>query len=355
MRFPGRRTRSLPNAGHLEATCARGAVRLLARLGFASLACFAACARPTPPQAPAAPLAAESEAPVEADANPGDRQVGPRISTYYLSSGDEIRISVFGYPDLTRTVRIPPDGHLFFPTLGDVDVDGMSIPELRDEIAEKLRTAGPQRIGVGDQVAVRVYRNDDLNQTALVPSSGGISIPLAGEVHLAGLTVEGASQAIAERLTPYIVNPSVTTTIQKSVSGLPGPITDPRVSVEVMEFGGHKIIVLGEVAHPEVYVSVGGSRLLEMVARAGGPTQDAKLGIVALVRPATETAQQVTAVVDLGRAIGGDLTQNPPVQRGDVIYVPEKTFSSLAHFFEYVYKIVRPFVAIAYPSKVVFQ
>jgi protein involved in polysaccharide export with SLBB domain len=119
------------------------------------------------------------------------------------------------------------------------------------------------------------------------------------------------------------------------------------VSVEVMAFGGHKILVLGEVENPGVYVNEGGSRLLEIVARAGGPTKDAKMKNVALIRPATETSPARTAVVDLDRAIkNGDLNQNPPVQRGDVIYVPKTTIAKVAQFFEQVYAIVRPFVVI---------
>jgi polysaccharide export outer membrane protein len=343
-----------------------GTVRRLVLTGLVAGLGVQACAAQAPPEVPGPGTSAtaspqeststKNAPPGEPETIQGGRQVGARISTYYLSSGDEIRISVYGYPQLARTARIPPDGHLFYPTLGDVDVDGMSIPELRDMITERLRTAEEQRIVTGDEIAVRVYRNDDVNTTAVVSSSGRVSLPLAGEVAVVGLTVEGASRAIAEKLSPYIVRPSVSTTIQKSVAGLPGPVTDPHVSVEVTDFGGHKVVVLGAVAHPGVYVSEGGSRLVEMVARAGGPTADAKLARVALVRPATETAQQLTAVVDLNRAIkGGDLTQNPPVQRGDVIYVPARTFATLAQFFDYVFRIVRPFAVVAYPTRVVFQ
>jgi polysaccharide export outer membrane protein len=345
----------------------REGLRLLVLASAAMALAFAqGCAKRLPAQvpdagrieapSPPAPAAAENEpAPPEPEKpTPGrlvpvqsGRQVGARISTYYLSSGDEIRVSVLGAPDLSRAVRIPPDGHMFFPMVGDIGVDGMSIPELRQIIADKLRTAEEQRIGTGDQVSVRVYRNDDLSITTIVPSSGRVNLPLGGEVELAGLTVEEANQAIAKKLLPYVVKPSVSTTILKTASGLPGRMSDPQVSVEVLAFGGHKILVLGEVENPGVYVNEGGSRLLEIVARAGGPTKDAKLKNVALIRPATETSPARTAVVDLDRAIkNGDLNQNPPVQRGDVIYVPKTAIAKLAQFFEQVYAIVRPFVVI---------
>ena len=352
---------------HPAAASLSSAVRLLTLASLAIVLAFAqGCAKRLPaqepdsgkiePPSPPAPTVGETTptTPPQKEPAPGqpeplqsERQVGARISTYYLSSGDEIKVSVFGYPELDRTVRIPPDGHMFFPMAGDIGVDGMSIPELRQILADKLRSADEQRVAVADQIAVRVYRNDDLTTTTIVPSSGRVILPLAGEVELVGLTVEGANRAIAGKLQPYFVKPSVSTTILKSASGLPGRITDPHVSVEVMAFGGHKVLVLGEVERPGVYVSEGGSRLLEMVARAGGPTKDAKLGNVALVRPATETSPPLRALVDLGRAMkSGDLGQNPPVQRGDVIFIPKTTIANVALFFEHVYAIVRPFVAV---------
>ena len=231
--------------------------------------------------------------------------------------------------------------------VGEIAVDGMSIPEFRQILTEKLRTADEQRIGTGDEIAVRVYRNDDLNVTTIVPSSGRINMPLAEEVEVAGLTVEEVNQAISKKLLPYLVRPSVSTTITKSSSGLPGRISDPQVSVEVTGFGGHKVLVLGEVDKPGVYVSEGGSRVLEMLARAGGATNDAQLKNVALVRPATETSPARNAIVNLDRALKtGDLAQNPPVQRGDVIYVPKTTIAKMAVFFKHVYEIVRPIVLI---------
>jgi protein involved in polysaccharide export with SLBB domain len=101
------------------------------------------------------------------------------------------------------------------------------------------------------------------------------------------------------------------------------------------------------VEKPGVYVSEGGSRILEMLARAGGATNDAQLKNVALVRPATETSPARNAIVNLDRAIKtGDLGQNPPVQRGDVIYVPKTTIAKMAVFFKQLYEILRPIVLV---------
>jgi protein involved in polysaccharide export with SLBB domain len=353
-------------------------VRLLGLAGTAAaLVLVAGCAKKVPspapdaaraeapkpeeaaPPSPSPPASEEPAASAGGPASPagpaspgghvvqGGRQVGPRIATYYLSPGDEIRVSIFGSAELTRTLKIPPDSHVFFPMVGDINVEGMSIPEFRKVLVEKLRTADEQRIGTGDEITVKVFRNDDLGITTIVPSSGRVNMPLAEEVELAGLTVEEANQAIAKKLLPYVVRPSVSLSILKSASGLPGRISDPQVSVEVLEFGGHKVLVLGEVEKPGVYVSEGGSRVLEMVARAGGAKNEAQMKNVAFIRPATETSPARNAILNLDRVLKkGDLDQNPPVQRGDIIYVPKTTVAKMALFFHQVYEILRPIVLV---------
>src|SRR6185436_11523084 len=59
-------------------------------------------AAPAPaPQAKPSPAAAGQDPVVQ-----GGRQVGARISTYYLSPGDEIRVTVLGSTELSRTLKI---------------------------------------------------------------------------------------------------------------------------------------------------------------------------------------------------------------------------------------------------------
>jgi polysaccharide export outer membrane protein len=352
---PGRRLRALAAAAlavALVPACAKHLAPQIPEAGGAGVAKAEAPQPQPPPVVPPKPAPPDQPKPVNpaagrAMAVQAGRQVGPRISTYYLSPGDEIRVSVFGSAELSRTLKIPPDGHVFFPMVGDVGVDGMSIPEFRQILVERLRTADEQRIGTGDQITVRVYRNDDLGITTIVPSSGRVNMPLAEDVELAGLTVEEASQAISKKLLPYVVRPSVSVSILKSASGLPGRISDPQVSVEVLGFGGHKILVLGEVQNPGIYVNEGGGRVLEMVARAGGANKDAQMKNVALIRPGTETSPPRNTIVNLDRFIKhGDLEQNPTIQRGDIIYVPKTTIAKMALFFEQVYDILRPIVLV---------
>jgi polysaccharide export outer membrane protein len=57
---------------------------------------------------------------------------------YHLGAGDKLRIIVFGEESLTGEFFVSGGGKIAFPLIGDVDVVGLTIPELQAAIAAKL-------------------------------------------------------------------------------------------------------------------------------------------------------------------------------------------------------------------------
>lgn len=57
---------------------------------------------------------------------------------YRLGNGDQIRITVFGQPDLTNTYQIDGTGMLAFPLVGRIHAGGMTAGQLQSEIVHKL-------------------------------------------------------------------------------------------------------------------------------------------------------------------------------------------------------------------------
>src|SRR5215813_13798943 len=59
--------------------------------------------------------------------------------TYRLGPADEIAIRVTGQPDYTlERVKVSPTGKVYHPLLGDMDVAGMTIPQLIDRLTKEL-------------------------------------------------------------------------------------------------------------------------------------------------------------------------------------------------------------------------
>jgi len=141
----------------------------------------------------------------------------------------------------------PSSGQSVSATLGDSQVRKGNPSEI----------SPPVRIGPGDDLDITVFGLPELSEHARVGNSGDISLPLIGNVHLAGLSGDEAQAVIARHLVDgHFVN-------------------NPNVSVYVREYTTEGISVIGEVNKPGVYSALGPDRLVDLVQTAGGLTDKA--------------------------------------------------------------------------------
>ncbi len=86
-----------------------------------------------------------------------------------------------------------------------------------------------------------------------------------------------------------------------------------------------KVLLMGQVAKPGAYLYKPGDRVIDLLSAAGGPTPQAAIGNIGVVRQAG-TAKPTVTPVNLDKFYkSGDASQNVPLQAGDVVYVPEKS------------------------------
>lgn len=148
------------------------------------------------------------------------------------------------------------------------------------------------RLGAGDQLRITVFGQADLTGQFEVSNDGRIAFPLIGEVRAAELTPRELEIAITEKLKPDYLK-------------------DPQLSVEVVNY--RPFYIIGEVKNPGSYAYVGGMRVVNAVAMAGGYTYRAK-----------ENNLLITRAGGKGQKEAAD--QNTVVRPGDVIEVPERYF-----------------------------
>lgn len=136
----------------------------------------------------------------------------------------------------------------------------LAVLQVRAEDAATPPTNSPQeslRIGPGDLLHVSVLREPDLEQKVRVRDSGEITLPMAGDVKVAGLSTPEADAAIAQR---YIDQQY---------------LKHPIVSVFVEEYETQPVAVLGQVIKPGTYPITTARSLLDILAMAGGLTESA--------------------------------------------------------------------------------
>jgi polysaccharide export outer membrane protein len=68
----------------------------------------------------------------------------------------------------------------------------------------------PGVIGPDDTVTIQALNVDEISRSWRVTTSGDLSLPMIGRLHAAGMTVEQLEQEIASRLKQFVRNPQVT-------------------------------------------------------------------------------------------------------------------------------------------------
>lgn len=105
-------------------------------------------------------------------------------------------------------------------------------------------------IGVGDILAINVWKEQEISRVVPVRSDGRISLPLIGEVIASGRTPRQLEAELSKRLKDYVA--------------------DPEVTVVVQEIRSQKFNVLGMVAHPGSFVLTKPMTVVDAIATAGG-------------------------------------------------------------------------------------
>lgn len=162
------------------------------------------------------------------------------------------------------------------------------------------REAANYMLRPSDVIAITVFREPDLSlESVPVGADGMVSLPLIGAIKADGLTTRGLEQQVTEKLAA-------------------ASLLNPRVSINVTQFGSHVVTVEGSVEKPGMYPFKPGTRLSGAVSLASGPSRVAKLAEVAVFRQ-TPNGMAI-AKFDYGAVRAGTM-MDPVLQPNDRIVV----------------------------------
>jgi len=83
--------------------------------------------------------ACETTIPSASSSTPAERVIQQQaVGAYTLGNGDQLRITVFGQPDLSGQFEVDGSGSISMPLIGQVDALGLTTPQLESRIVEKL-------------------------------------------------------------------------------------------------------------------------------------------------------------------------------------------------------------------------
>jgi polysaccharide export outer membrane protein len=178
------------------------------------------------------------------------------------------------------------------------------LPEVPRSSTSGKDASADYRIAPRDQLAVQVHGQDDLTRSVRVSQAGTITLPLVGEVEVAGLTAREIEQKIEGALKPaYLKN--------------------PRVMVTVSEFLGRQFTVIGAVNQPGAYsIHTNRVTLLQALSEARGLRENAD-GTAYVLRAAPRPDEPQPLEIDLDTMFRTGQAAALWLDSGDMVYVPD--------------------------------
>ncbi len=184
------------------------------------------------------------------------------------------------------------------------------------------------RLGPEDLIEVAVFEASELGAAARISTTGSVTLPLLGPVHVSGLTPRQFELVLEELLRQR------------------GYMHNPHATVSVREMRSHGVSVIGAVEKPGVYQLQGSKTLIEVLSLASGLAEEAGDTVLVARRasapappPSIETPDapardpavlpgglQETKVlsVDLRQLLySGDAALNVPIFPGDIVKVSQ--------------------------------
>lgn len=185
-------------------------------------------------------------------------------------------------------------------------IDVTEVPATTEILKAKETARQDYKIAAEDMLHISVYREPDLERDVRVSQAGKISLPLVGEVAVAGLSALEAEAKVQKLLEKQLV--------------------DPQVTLSVTAFHAQQVYVLGEVLKPGPYDIPSGRPLTVVgaVALAGGFTKIAALDKTRVVRKSNGEVSTVT--VPLKKITAGDTAKDMVLSPDDIVYVPQTFF-----------------------------
>jgi polysaccharide biosynthesis/export protein len=225
-------------------------------------------------------------------ASTSTRAQAPTPSTSGLPAG----VASFPQTEDTRSVPNPKDAPAIWNDAGDaVAATGLPSPS-----GTQLSAPMPAPISPGDFLEIAEYHTPEFRSSVRVSAAGTVTLPLVGDVRLAGLDEQDAEHTIEAALVAK------------------GMLLHPLVSVLVTAYVGQDVSVLGEVTRPGVYPFTVHHRLLDLISAASGLSPNAGRLVNVFHQSDPKTANGV--VLDPG-GMDTSTDHNPELSPGDTVQV----------------------------------
>jgi polysaccharide biosynthesis/export protein len=247
-------------------------------------------------------------------------------ANYRIGPGDRLTISFWGRPELSGKQTVGPDGYVSLPVVGAIELAGLDREESRARVSAaygKFYDDPLVTIGIDEYVSNRILVLGRVTNPGALqfvnPPTLLDAIALAGGLPVGGTGSEkatlrrvavfrGRDRVVWIDLKDLLAGRNLSLNLQLRANDL----------VYLPDANDQLVYALGEIESPGAYNLSPEMTLLDIVAAAGGLTENANPREITLVRP----DQNQSMTVDLRDLLRPNAELNVSLAQGDVLYVP---------------------------------
>lgn len=250
----------------------------------------------------------------------------PASRDIHIGAGDLVAVHIYGAPDYTPPVRVSLDGMIQLPLIGTVSVQGLTLHEAANRIADQLIAAGMYR---SPQITIQMMESP--NQIVTVTGEVHGIVPLVGDKRLfdALATAGGLPPTASHIITinrPGLEQPIV---VDLGVDPARSKFADiplfAKDTIVVSRVG--VVYVLGAFKTQGMFSITQNAplTLMQVTAMSGGIGFEGKYDDLRLIR--TEGTERKLVKLDIKRVINGK-DPDPVLQADDIVFLPSTTMKS---------------------------
>ena len=164
----------------------------------------------------------------------------------------------------------------------------------------------------GDSFDLDFAMTPEFNQTVAIQPDGYVALKGVGSLYVEGKTV-----------------PELTESLKTAYAKI---LHDPVIAISLKDFEKPYFIASGQVGKPGKYDLRGDLTVTEAVAVAGGFDEKSKHSQVVLFRPVPGGGYEAKLINVKKMLADRNLSEDVQIQPGDLLYVPQNSFSKIKPF-----------------------
>lgn len=257
-------------------------------------------------------------------------------SLYTLGAGDTVTFAAFDRSDLTRTVRIAPDGTVSYLQAVAISAKGLTVDELRDRMESELQKyrrdfkliISPEELGSKEfTILGRVQEPGTFPLTRPTTVLEGIALARGVEVG----TIRGSAYGLADFCRSFVSRDGRKLDVDLSLLYHEGDLSQnaqlqPNDYIYVASLLRNEFFILGAVNAPGRVKMPDRITVTKAIAMSGGFQNEAYKMKVLVIRGDLEEPD--VEIVNVRDVLSGS-AQDIEVKAGDIIFVARRPFEIL--------------------------